>query len=208
MVGLTGGIGAGKSTVAEMLTKRGAVVVDADLIARQVVEPGTPALAQARRTVRPRDPRARRRARPGARSPRWRSSHDDTKRDLEEITHPAIGEEFLRQVAAAPADGIVVHDVPLLVESRAQPAVRRGDRRGGAEEGAARAPRSAGDPARGRRTADAPAGLRRGPPVGGDVGHPQQREPRRARAAGRGDLAGTAPTRARKNASSNAATKP
>jgi dephospho-CoA kinase len=37
---------------------------------------------------------------------------------LEEITHPAIGEEFLRQVAAAPADGIVVHDVPLLVESR------------------------------------------------------------------------------------------
>ena len=43
---------------------------------------------------------------------------DAYSRDLEEITHPAIGEEFLRQVGSAPADGIVVHDVPLLVESR------------------------------------------------------------------------------------------
>ena len=42
---------------------------------------------------------------------------DETRKELEAITHPAIGEEFLRQVAAAPADGIVVHDVPLLVES-------------------------------------------------------------------------------------------
>ena len=46
MVGLTGGIGAGKSTVAEMLAKRGAVVVDADAIAREVVEPGTQTLAK------------------------------------------------------------------------------------------------------------------------------------------------------------------
>jgi|GEM_PF-2477132 len=42
---------------------------------------------------------------------------DDTKRDLDAITHPAIGEEFLRRVAAAPPDGVVIHDVPLLVES-------------------------------------------------------------------------------------------
>src|SRR5262249_30651243 len=45
MVGLTGGIGSGKSTVAELLRARGAIVIDADLIARQVVEPGTEALA-------------------------------------------------------------------------------------------------------------------------------------------------------------------
>ena len=42
---------------------------------------------------------------------------DEKRKQLEAITHPAIGEEFLRRVAAAPADGIVVHDVPLLVES-------------------------------------------------------------------------------------------
>ena len=45
LVGLTGGIGAGKSTVAELLTERGAIVIDADVIARRVVEPGQPALA-------------------------------------------------------------------------------------------------------------------------------------------------------------------
>ena len=117
MVGLTGGIGAGKSTVAEMLTKRGAVVVDADLIARQVVEPGTPALAQLVERFGPEI------LTPDGALDRGKLAeiafaHDDTKRALEEITHPAIGEEFLRQVAAAPADGIVVHDVPLLVESR------------------------------------------------------------------------------------------
>jgi dephospho-CoA kinase len=45
MIGLTGGIGSGKSTVAAMLAARGAVIVDADAIAREVVEPGMPALA-------------------------------------------------------------------------------------------------------------------------------------------------------------------
>ncbi len=60
---------------------------------------------------------------PTARStaPRWpsgRSSTEESQKKLEAITHPAIGEEFLRQVAAAPPDGIVVHDVPLLVESK------------------------------------------------------------------------------------------
>lgn len=116
MVGLTGGIGSGKSTVAAMLAARGAVVVDADLIARQVVEPGTPALAalverfgadilDANGALD--RPKLAERA----------FVTDETRKDLEKITHPAIGEEFLRQVAAAPPDGIVVHDVPLLVES-------------------------------------------------------------------------------------------
>ena len=116
MVGLTGGIGSGKSTVAAMLAARGAVVVDADAIARQVVEPGTPALAKlverfgadilaADGTL----------DRPALAAKAFVS--DEERKALESITHPAIGEEFLRQVAAAPPDAIVVHDVPLLVES-------------------------------------------------------------------------------------------
>src|SRR5260221_3990206 len=43
---------------------------------------------------------------------------DETRKELEAITHPAIGEEFLRRVAEAPADAVVIHDVPLLVESK------------------------------------------------------------------------------------------
>jgi dephospho-CoA kinase len=117
MVGLTGGIGSGKSTVAAMLVARGAVVVDADLIARQVVEPGTPALEKlverfgadilaADGTL----------DRPALAAKAF--VDDESKHALEAITHPAIAEEFLRQVAAAPPDGVVVHDVPLLVESK------------------------------------------------------------------------------------------
>jgi len=117
MVGLTGGIGAGKSTVAEMLTKRGAVVVDADLIARQVVEPGTPALAKLVERFGT-DILAPDGSLDRSRLAEVAFAHEESKRDLEEITHPAIGEEFLRQVGSAPADGIVVHDVPLLMESR------------------------------------------------------------------------------------------
>jgi dephospho-CoA kinase len=117
MVGLTGGIGSGKSTVARMLIERGAVVVDADKIAREVVEPGQPALAalverfgaeilQADGSLDRTELAAR------------AFVDDETRKELEAITHPAIGEEFLRQVAAGPPDGIVVHDVPLLVESK------------------------------------------------------------------------------------------
>jgi dephospho-CoA kinase len=116
MVGLTGGIGSGKSTVARMLVERGAVVVDADQIAREVVEPGEPALARlveafGAEILRPDGSLDR-----TALAARAFVS-DETRKQLEAITHPAIGEEFLRRVAAAPADGIVVHDVPLLVES-------------------------------------------------------------------------------------------
>lgn len=117
MVGLTGGIGAGKSTVAAMLAARGAVVIDADRIARQVVGPGAPALAQLVE-----------RFGPGILAPDGTLDRpalaavafasEDARRDLEAITHPAIGAEFLRQVAEAPPDAIVVHDVPLLAESK------------------------------------------------------------------------------------------
>jgi dephospho-CoA kinase len=117
MVGLTGGIGSGKSTVARMLIERGAVVVDADKIAREVVEPGQPALAALAEAFGPEI------LLPDGSLDRAALAErafvtDETRKQLEAITHPAIGEEFLRQVAAAPPDGIVVHDVPLLVESK------------------------------------------------------------------------------------------
>ncbi len=116
MVGLTGGIGSGKSTVAEILVKRGAVVIDADAIARMVVEPGTPALAALAEAFGPEI------LRPDGSLDRAALAErafvtDETRKQLEAITHPAIAEEFFAQIAAAPADGIVVHDVPLLVES-------------------------------------------------------------------------------------------
>jgi dephospho-CoA kinase len=117
MVGLTGGIGSGKSTVAALLTKRGAVVVDADAIARQVVEPGTPALAKLVERFGPEILQANG-SLDRAKLAEIGFATDETKKDLEAITHPAIGEEFIRQVGTAPEDGVVVHDVPLLVESK------------------------------------------------------------------------------------------
>jgi dephospho-CoA kinase len=116
LVGLTGGIGAGKSTVAEMLAGRGAVVVDADVVARDVVEPGQPAfdavVARFGTDVVGPDGRLDR-PRLGERI----FADPEARRDLEGITHPAINTEFLRRVAEAPAGAIVVLDVPLLVES-------------------------------------------------------------------------------------------
>ena len=117
MVGLTGGIGAGKSTVAAMLETRGAVVIDADRIAREVVEPGTPTLAKLVERFGPEILRADGSLdRPKLAAVAF--VDDATRKELEAITHPAIGEEFLRRVAEAPPDSVVIHDVPLLVESK------------------------------------------------------------------------------------------
>jgi len=115
-IGLTGGIGSGKSTVAALLAAHGAQVVDADRIARAVVEPGTPGLAAvvaefgaevlaadgaldraALASVVFSDPAARAR--------------------LDAIVHPLVRARAAELVAAAPADGVVVQDVPLLVET-------------------------------------------------------------------------------------------
>jgi len=117
MVGLTGGIGAGKSTVAAILAAHGAVVVDADAIAREIVEPGMPALAQLVDRFGPEI------LHPDGSLDRPALAalafvDDETRKELEAITHPAIGAEFLRRVAEAPGDAVVVHDVPLLVESK------------------------------------------------------------------------------------------
>ncbi len=116
LVGLTGGIGSGKSTVAALLRQRGAVVVDADIIARQVVEPKTPALAAlvdrfGKQILGPNGNLDR------AKLAELAFATEESRRDLEAITHPAINEEFTRQMLAAPPDAIVICDVPLLAES-------------------------------------------------------------------------------------------
>jgi dephospho-CoA kinase len=116
LVGLTGGIGAGKSTVSDLLAARGAVIVDADQVARAVVEPGQPALAKLVERfgagILDGDGRLDRAA-----LAKLAFADDESRRDLEAITHPAINDEFTRRVAEAPSDAIVVLDVPLLAES-------------------------------------------------------------------------------------------
>ena len=114
-IGLTGGIASGKSTVSRELARLGAVVIDADEIARVVVEPGTPGLAAVAEAF------------PGVlrgdgtldRPALGRRVFDDPAalRRLGEITHPLIGAESARRQAAAPREAIVVHDVALIVEN-------------------------------------------------------------------------------------------
>ncbi len=115
-IGLTGGIGSGKSTVSALLVERGAVLVDADVLAREVVAPGTPGLAAvvdafgegvltpdgeldrpALAAVVFADPAQRAR--------------------LDAVVHPLVRARAAELVARAPQDAVVVQDVPLLVET-------------------------------------------------------------------------------------------
>ena len=118
LVGLTGGIGSGKSTVAGLLREKGATVVDADEVARSVVEPGEPALAKLverfGEKILDADGRLDRAALAAI-----AFADEDGRKALGEITWPAIGEEFERQIREAPDDAVVICDVPLLVESKA-----------------------------------------------------------------------------------------
>jgi dephospho-CoA kinase len=115
-VALTGGIGSGKSTVAAMLVDRGAGLIDADVIAREVVEPGQPTLAALvdRFGAGILDEEGRL-DRPALAAVAF--ADDASRADLDGITHPAINGEFVRRMQAAPDDAIVVCDVPLLAES-------------------------------------------------------------------------------------------
>jgi dephospho-CoA kinase len=114
-VGLTGGIGSGKSTVSAQLASLGAVVVDADAVAREVVEPGTPALAAVVERfgsgVVTGDGALDRPA-----LGRLVFGDRAALAALEDITHPAIWARTTELVATAPPDAVVVHDMPLLVE--------------------------------------------------------------------------------------------
>ncbi len=115
-VGLTGGVASGKSTVAKVLTDLGAVVVDADLLAREVVEPGTPGLAAVVDAfgddVLADDGTLDRPA-----LGRLVFGDADARRRLEGILHPLIRARGAEIEAAAGPGAVVVHDIPLLVET-------------------------------------------------------------------------------------------
>ncbi len=114
-VGLTGGIGSGKSAVASRLAALGAVIVDSDRIAREIVAPGTDGLAEVVAAFSDRvldADGALDRAALGA----LVFGDEAARRTLEGITHPRVRARSAELVAAAPADAIVVNDVPLLVE--------------------------------------------------------------------------------------------
>lgn len=114
-VGLTGGIASGKSTVSAILAELGAVVIDADLIAREVVAPGTPGLARVATefgTGLLTPDGALDRPAMGA----VVFADPDARRRLEAIIHPLVLERSAALEAAAPAHAVVVHDIPLLAE--------------------------------------------------------------------------------------------
>ena len=117
-VGLTGGIGSGKSTVSRALAELGAVVIDADEVAREVVEPGTPGLAAVVQAFGPgvlAEDGTLDRAALGS----VVFADDEARARLSAILHPLIGARTAELWAQAEAEGvrILVHDVPLLVES-------------------------------------------------------------------------------------------
>lgn len=115
MVGLTGGIGAGKSAVAARLAALGAVVIDSDRLAREVVAPGTDGLAQVVAAFGPGVLNADGSLDRAALA-RIVFADDEARRRLEEITHPLVRRRSAELIAAAPEDAVVVNDVPLLVE--------------------------------------------------------------------------------------------
>jgi len=119
LVGLTGGIGSGKSTVARMLERRGAVVLDADRLARDVVEPGTPGFDAV--VVRFGDAVVA----PGGSLDRASLASivfadNEARAELEAIVHPEVRRAIAEGVAArADTDDVVVVDSPLLIETGA-----------------------------------------------------------------------------------------
>lgn len=114
-VGLTGGIGSGKSSVARRLAHHGALIVDADAIAREVVDVGTPGLTQLVERFGDQilqSDGALDRAALGALA----FADDESRRDLEAITHPLIAARTAELMATAAPGQVIVHDIPLLVE--------------------------------------------------------------------------------------------
>ena len=116
LVGLTGGIGSGKSTVSALLEAKGALIVDADAITRELQQPGTPVFdAMVERFG------------PGIVAPDGTLNRQavadvvfndkEALRHLGAIVHPEVGKEIARRIAEAGQDQVVILDVPLLVES-------------------------------------------------------------------------------------------
>ncbi len=119
-IGLTGGIGAGKSTVSRVFAECGGVVVDGDVISREVVEPGTEGLAAlvehfGREILLPEG---------GLNRPALAAIafSDEAKRQtLNGIVHPLVARRRSELIAAAAEDAVIVEDIPLLVESQMAP---------------------------------------------------------------------------------------
>lgn len=115
-VGLTGGIGSGKSAVAALLAGHGAVIIDADLLSRQAVEPGTPGLAQVVGEFGPEvlnPDGSLNRAALGE----IVFADPDARGRLNAIVHPRVRELAVAAEQVAGPDAIVVHVIPLLVET-------------------------------------------------------------------------------------------
>ena len=115
-VGLTGGVASGKSTVSAMLAELGAVVVDADRLAREVVAPGSAGLAEVVEEFGPQlltADGALDRAALGA----IVFADEERRRALEAIIHPRVRARGAELEAAAPDGALVVHDIPLLAET-------------------------------------------------------------------------------------------
>ncbi|MGP4053450.1 dephospho-CoA kinase [Mycobacterium sp. 4D054] len=119
-IGLTGGIGAGKSTVSATFSELGGIVVDGDVIAREVVEPGTPGLAKlvdafGEQILLPDGALNR----PALAAIAF--SDQDKRATLNGIVHPLVGQRRSELIEAAAHDAVIVEDIPLLVESQMAP---------------------------------------------------------------------------------------
>ena len=115
-IGLTGGIAAGKSVAAQRLTELGAVVIDADQLAREVVAPGTPGLAQIVAAFGPEV------LTPAGQLDRPKVgalvfADPERLRALERIVHPLVRARSAELEQTAPAEALIVHDIPLLAET-------------------------------------------------------------------------------------------
>ncbi len=119
-IGLTGGIGAGKSTVSATFSECGGIVVDGDIIAREVVEPGTTGLTKlvesfGSQILRPDGALDR----PALAAIAF--SDENKRQTLNGIVHPLVAHRRSELIAAAAEDAVIVEDIPLLVESRMAP---------------------------------------------------------------------------------------
>ncbi|MBP2002518.1 dephospho-CoA kinase [Paenibacillus shirakamiensis] len=118
-IGLTGGIASGKSTVSQLFVQQGALLIDADAVAREVMQPGHPVLAEVAKrfgSVMIREDGTLDRAKLGS----LIFNHPDERKALEAITHPAIRAEMRSRAAAydaAQPGKLVISDIPLLYET-------------------------------------------------------------------------------------------
>ena len=119
-IGLTGGIGAGKSTVSRAFSECGGVVVDGDVISREVVQPGTPGLAalvdEFGHDILQPDGALNRPALAAI-----AFADEDKRRKLNGIVHPLVAHRRAELIAAAAEDAVIIEDIPLLVESKMAP---------------------------------------------------------------------------------------